>query len=71
MAPGEMHPIVVRELADAVAEPLSTIFEESWQSGEVLGDRKNGNMGLIFKKSYKEDLRSYQLGSLTSMTDKM
>ena len=38
LRPDEVGPRVLREFTPAVTEPLSMVFEKSWQSGEVLGE---------------------------------
>jgi len=55
MGSDEVHPRVLRKLADVVVKTLSIIFERSQQSGEVPGDWKKGSIVPILQKGRKED----------------
>ncbi|GAB0207970.1 mitochondrial enolase superfamily member 1 [Grus japonensis] len=71
MGPDGMHPQVLRELADVIARPLSTIFERSWKTGEVPEDWRKASATLVLKKGKKEDLGNYRPVSLISIPGKM
>jgi len=60
VGPGRMHPRVLRELADVIAELLSIIFERSWRTGEVPEDWRKANVTPVFKKSKREDRGNYR-----------
>ena len=59
------------ELADVIAEPLSTIFERSWRTREVPEDCRKASVTPIFKKGKKEDPGKYRPLSLTPIAGKV
>ncbi|KAJ7403647.1 Metabotropic glutamate receptor 1 [Pitangus sulphuratus] len=52
MEPDEIHPRILKELADVIVEPLLMTSEGSWESRKVPADWKAANIFPIFKKVY-------------------
>jgi len=71
MGPDGMHPRVLRELTDVIAEPLSIIFERSWRTAQVPEDLRKVNVTPVFKKGKKEDPGNYRPVSFTSIPGKV
>ncbi|KAK4811018.1 hypothetical protein QYF61_015722 [Mycteria americana] len=67
MGPDEIHPRVLKELAEVLTKPLSIIYQQSWLTGEVPADWRLANVTPIFKKGRKEDPGNYRPVSLTSV----
>jgi len=55
VGPDDVHPKVLKELADMFAKLLSVIFEESWLSDKVPADWKKGSFAPVFKKGRTTD----------------
>ncbi|KAK4806819.1 hypothetical protein QYF61_005615 [Mycteria americana] len=71
MGPDEIHPRVLKELAEELTKPLSIIYQQSWLTGEVPADWRLANVTPIFKKGRKEDPGNYRPVSLTSVPGKL
>ncbi|PKU46489.1 rna-directed dna polymerase from mobile element jockey-like [Limosa lapponica baueri] len=71
MGPDGIHPRVLRELAEVLVEPLSIVYQQSWQAAEVPADWRLGNVMPIHKKGQKDDPRNYRPVSLTSVPGKV
>ncbi|KAK4815562.1 hypothetical protein QYF61_004079 [Mycteria americana] len=71
MGPDEIHPRVLKELADVLTKPLSIIYQQPWLTGEVPADWRLANVTPIFKKGRKEDPGNYRPVSLTSVPGKL
>ena len=48
--PDELHPRMLKELAEEISEPLAIIFEKSYRTGEVPIDWRRANVVPIFKR---------------------
>ncbi|KAK4823951.1 hypothetical protein QYF61_008337 [Mycteria americana] len=71
MGPDDIHPRVLKELADVLTKPLSIIYQQSWLTGEVPVEYRLANVIPIYRKGWKEDMGNYRPVSLTSVPGKL
>jgi hypothetical protein len=68
--PDGIHPSIVRHLCDIVAQPLTTLFNQSLSTGTVPSDWRKSVICPIFKKGNKELVENYRPVCLTSVISK-
>ena len=68
--PGGIHPLLLKECASAVAEPLSLIFVKSFETGKLPDDWRTAYVVPI-KKGSRTHRANYQPVSLTSVPCKV
>ena len=66
-----MHPRVLREVAEQVSEILTDIFKSSLESRQAPEDWRVANATPLFKKASREELANYRPVSLTSLVGKV
>ena len=69
--PDDIHPLLLKECATVLAEPLSMIFQQSFETGTLPSDWKTANIVPIFKKGDRTDRANYRPVSLTSVPCKI
>ena len=69
--PDKIHPRVLVELAEALANPLTLIYQKSIDEGTVPQDWKISNVTPLFKKGKKSDPLNYRPINITSVPGKV
>ena len=69
--PDQVHPRVVREASDQLAEPLAILFNKSLNTGTLPVDWKQGSVVPIYKKGDRSVAGNYRPVSLTSILCKV
>ena len=69
--PDKMHPRVLREMRQVLAEPLAQLFQLSIETESLPIDWKVGNVSPIHKKGSRQTPGNYRPVSLTSLVGKV
>jgi hypothetical protein len=69
--PDGIHPMVLKECSEAIAEPLSLIFQKSFETSELPEEWKTAHVVPIYKKGQKSYKTNYRPVSLTSIPCKI
>ena len=65
--PDDIHPSLLKELADVLAKPLETIFNTSLQTHRLPAEWKIAHVSAIFKKDDRSSANNYRPISLTGI----
>ena len=71
MGPDGLHPMLLKELSECLAQPLTVLFNMTLDQGVLPDDWKLGNSFPIYKKGRKKIAENYRPISLTSVLCKM
>ena len=69
--PDSLHPRLLFEIKESIAEPLSIIFNQSLALKTVRKEWKNAHISAIFKKGNKSQAQNHRPVSLTSVVCKI
>ena len=69
--PDLVHPRVLYELSEILAEPLCMIYNSSYDSGKIPEGWEVGQITALFKKGKKNSAANYRPVSLTSILCKI
>ena len=69
--PNLIHPKVLKELCGSLINPMTLIFQKSFQYGELVDDWKTANVKALFKKGSRDNPSNYRPISLSCVPCKL
>jgi hypothetical protein len=69
--PDGLHPRVLKEISDVIADPLAHLFNASMEQGKLPTQWKEAHVSAIYKKGLKKDPSNYRPVSLTCVLCKI